>query len=313
MGRTLNSDRGGWVLGVSLIVATTFLISVQDVVFKLFSSEMTLWQIFALRGCLAVPVLGTFVWMKQRDTSALKAAFGKWPMLRAACITGTFLAFYAALPFLTLSTVGAVNYTAPIFVTVLAAYIIKAPVGRLGWIGVMVGFAGVVVLLRPGAEAFSPWSILPLFGAFLYAVAHLITRAKCKDIPLSALSLVQNTMMLLAGCVMTLALFVAPLRSDLAETTPYIFGAWSPVEPADWPVLFVLAGFSIVLGMMLAGAYKAAPPTVVATFEYSYLVFASGWDFLLFGVAIGPTAVVGMILIVVAGLCVLRRGGAVQL
>ncbi|MEM8537633.1 MAG: DMT family transporter [Pseudomonadota bacterium] len=296
------------LLGVSLITATAFAISVQDVVFKLFSSEMTLWQIFALRGCFAVPALVLIAVIKHPDTGVLRAAFGKWPVLRALFITGTFLAFYAALPFLSLSTVGAANYTAPIFVTLLSAYALKEPVRVLGWLGVLLGFVGVLILLQPGAEGFSFWAVLPVFGAFLYALAHVITRAKCQDVPLAALSLAQNSMMLLAGCAVSLLLIVHPITSDLAETTPYIFGSWSAVASSDWLVLVLLAGFAVVLGLMLAGAYKAAPPAIVATFEYSYLVFVAAWDILFFGVALGMSTVAGMVLIVLAGILVLRQG-----
>lgn len=295
------------LLGVSLIIAAAFLISVQDVVFKLFSSEMTLWQIFTLRGCLAVPALVIITWLKHQDSTTLRAAFGKWPLLRAVFITGTFLAFYAALPFLDLSTVGAANYTAPIFVTLLSAYAIREHVSGLGWLGVLVGFAGVLVLLQPGTDAFSFWSLLPVLGAFLYAVAHVITRAKCQDVPLAALSLAQNTMMLLAGCVISLVLVLTPISDELSATTPYIFGGWTTLELSDGSVLLLLAAFSITLGMMLAGAYKAAPPAIIATFEYSYLVFVAAWDVLFFGVALGNTTVTGMVLIVIAGILVLRK------
>ncbi|MEM7259774.1 MAG: EamA family transporter, partial [Pseudomonadota bacterium] len=133
------------LLGVALILTAALTISVQDVVFKIFSGELTLWQIFALRGVLAVPVLFIITRMRVGRTEALRAALGKWPLLRSVLITMTFFAFYAAIPFLSLSTAGAANYTAPIFVTLLSAYVIKEAVGPLGWLGVVLGFVGVVV------------------------------------------------------------------------------------------------------------------------------------------------------------------------
>ncbi|MEM9432358.1 MAG: DMT family transporter [Pseudomonadota bacterium] len=306
MTATSISARHNIMLGVSLIIATAFTISVQDVVFKLFSGQMTLWQIFALRGCLAVPVLAGILWYSHPGAGAVRAAFGPWSLLRATFITGTFLAFYAAIPFLNLSTVGAANYTAPIFITLLSAYVIKETVGAMGWIGVLVGFTGVVFLLQPGTEAFSFWALLPLLGACAYAAAHLITRAKCQDVPIAALSLAQNLMMLAAGLVISVILVIARPAPDTVTAFPYIFGTWSAVEASDWFVLLLLAAFAIVLGMMLAGAYKAAPPAIVGTFEYSYLVFAAGWDILFFGIALNSATLAGMAMIVVAGVMVLR-------
>lgn len=293
--------------GVSLIVAVALMISIQDVVFKLFSSELTLWQIFALRGILAVPLLLTISWMRGAHIGILRAAFGKWPLLRALFITTTFLAFYAAIPFLSLSTVGAANYIAPIFVTLLSAYAIKEAVGPLGWLGVLLGFAGVVVLLQPGTDAFSAWALLPIIGAAFYALAHITTRVKCQNVPMIAISLAQNTVMLLAGLIVSLLLIWLKPQGELAETYPYIFGMWSAVDLTDWLTLALLAVFAIVIGMMLAGAYQAAPPSVVSTFEYSYLVFVAVWDILFFGITPTVTSVLGMVMIVAAGLLVLGR------
>ncbi|MEM9044833.1 MAG: DMT family transporter [Pseudomonadota bacterium] len=294
------------LLGVLLIVATAFTISAQDVVFKLFSSEMTLWQIFALRGCLAVPILLGLGFFHSSSMAVAKAALGRWLLLRSLFITGTFLAFYAAIPFLSLSTVGAANYIAPVFVALLSAYVIKEPVTLLGWVGVFVGFAGVIVLLRPGTDAFSPWAVLPVIGAGFYALAHIITRTKCQAVPLSAIALSQNIVMLIAGAVVSLALVFARPEDALIAGYPYIFDTWSMIDMQDAMALLVLAGFAVVLSMMLAAAYQVAPPAIVSTFEYSYLVFVVIWDVFFFGVALSVWTVIGMSMIALAGLLVLR-------
>ena len=294
--------------GVALIIAAAFVISIQDVVFKLFSREMTLWQIFALRGVLAISMLLMLLGIRGEYRGSLRIALSKWPLLRALFITTTFLAFYAAIPFLSLSTVGAANYIAPIFVALLSAYAIREPVGPLGWLGVLLGFSGVVVLLQPGTDAFSPWSLLPIMGAAFYALAHITTRVKCQETPLSAISLSQNIVMMSAGIIVSLWIFWFKPQGDLIEQHPYIFGLWADVGFMNALVLTVLAGFSILISVLLAGAYQAAPPAIISTFEYTYLVFVAIWDILFFGIVPTVSSVTGMILIVVAGLLVLRRG-----
>lgn len=292
--------------GVSLIILAALSISIQDVVFKLFSSELTLWQIFALRGVLAIPMLFAVLWVRGAHQGVVRAALGNWPLLRSVFIATSLLAFYAAIPFLSLSTVGAANYIAPIFVTLLSAYAIREPVGPLGWLGVCLGFAGVVFLLQPGTDAFSPWALLPIVGAASYALAHTTTRAKCQNVPVAVLSLSQNIVMLMAGTVVSVLILWLQPQGAIADAYPYIFGTWSNVGLTDWLVLMLLAGFAIANGMMLAGAYQAAPPAVVSAFEYSYLVFVAVWDILFFGIAPTLVSVSGMALIVVAGLLVLR-------
>ncbi|MGI9505703.1 MAG: DMT family transporter, partial [Geminicoccaceae bacterium] len=179
----------------------------------------------------------------------------------------------------------------------------------LGWLGVLLGFAGVVVLLQPGTDAFSPWSILPIVGAAFYALAHITTRVKCQNTPLAAISISQNIVMMLAGVIVSVLLFWLKPQGDLVSDFPYIFGLWSDVDLMGWIVLVLLAGFTILISVLLAGAYQAAPPAIISTFEYSYLMFVAIWDILFFGIAPTTASVTGMILIVVAGLLVLRRNG----
>jgi len=293
--------------GVLLILSAALTISIQDVVFKLFSGELTLWQIFSLRGMLAIPILLTVYWIRGIQKTVWRAALSKWPLLRSLFLTMTFVAFYAAIPFLSLSTVGAANYIAPIFVALLSAFVIKEAVGPFGWIGVFLGFTGVVVLLKPGTDAFSAWSLLPILGAVFYALSHITTRVKCQSVPLAAMTLSLNLVMLLVGLALSLVLASLSHESEIAQDYPYIFGSWSSVDMNDWLVLTLLAGFSIVIGSLLAGAYQAAPPSKISTLEYSYLVFVAVWDILFFDILPTINSVTGMVLIVVAGLFVLHR------
>ncbi len=296
-------------MGILLIIATALAISLQDLVFKLFSASLTLWQIFALRGVFSLPALFAIGGAQHGVGYVVGAALNPWSVIRGICLTTTFLCFYAAIPFLSLSTVGAANYIAPIFVALLSAYVIGEAVGRMGWLGVLLGFAGVLTLLQPGTDAFSPFALLPVLGAAFYAMGHVITRMKCQDVPVAALALSLNTVMVLTGVIISLALVILPVPDSLSGSYPYIFGPWSAVSPKDWAVLALLAGFTVTVGMMLAGAYKIAPPATVATFEYSYLVFVALWDILFFGLTPTLTTLLGMAMIVAAGLCVMRGRG----
>ncbi len=160
-----------------------------------------------------------------------------------------------------IDTVGAANNIAPIFVMLLSQYVLREAVGPLGWFGFLSGFTGVVVLLQPGTDAFSLWAGLPIIGAEFYAVAHITTRAKCKNVPLAAMSLSLNLTMLLVGLFVSTLLVLLNTQGDVAEAYPYIFGLWSNLGIADWLVLELLAAFAIVIGILLAGAYQAAPPS----------------------------------------------------
>ena len=294
-------------LGITLIVAAMFVTSLQDVVYKIFSSDLTLWQIFSLRGLLVFPLLLTLAWVRGIRGRDLVEALRKWTLLRSLFMTLCFLAFYSAIPFLSLSTVGAANYIAPIFVTLLSAYVISEPVGPRGWIAVIAGFTGVVILLQPGTDAFSPWAILPVIGAIFYALSHITTRTKCLSVPLPIMALSLNIVMVSAGLIMSGILVLWQPGETLTQAYPYLLGDWSPVGTSEWLILGLLAILAIVISMGIAGAYQSAPPSLVATFEYSYLVFVVMWDYFFFSSPPNGATIPGMLLIIGAGLLILHR------
>ena len=297
--------RNALAQGIVLILAAALVISVQDVLIKLFSGEMTLWQIFALRGLIVVPILLGYVLYRDRTFWMLRQALGLWPMLRAMFITTTFLCYYAAIGFLSLSTAGAANYTAPIFITVMTAVFLNASVTTRGWFGVALGFVGVIILLRPGTDVFSPWAALPLLGAMFYALAHIVTNARCHSTPLPALALSQSLVMMVAGFLASGVMMVFP-SGALSEDTPYIFGQWATMTPELWAVLAVLSVFAIGAAVLLAGAYQVGPPVIMGTLEYSYLVFVLIWDTAIFGLIPDGIGLIGIVLIVAAGLIVIH-------
>lgn len=293
--------------GVILIIATALLISLQDVTFKLFSGNLSLWQVFALRGVLTLPLLMLLVGSRGRLKATLVDSYSGWALLRTLCMTVAFVIFYAALPFVSLSTAGAGIYLAPIFVALLSAFVIGERVNFGGWIGVFLGFAGVVILLQPGSDAFTSFALLPIASAVFYAFAIVITRTRCQSVSAEALALSFNASLMIAGFLVSAALLLWPPVGQLAENFPFIFGTWSSVARGDWLVLLGLAGLAAMIGVMLAKAYQNAPPATIATFEYSYIVFVAIWDIVFFGHAPTAMSVTGIVMIIGAGVLVMKR------
>ena len=293
--------------GITLIVVAMFVTSVQDVVFKLFSDGVPLGQIFAIRALLAAPLIIALARAQGITFKELLAGVQNWPLARSFAMTMMFLAFYTAIPFVNLSTLGAATYTAPIFVALLSAYVIGEKVTWQVWSAVIIGFAGVIVLLRPGTEAFNAWSLLPVFGAMFYAIAHVLTRAKCQAVPTVALAFGLNASMCLAGLLASALIIIWPPSVELSAAYPYLFAGWTTLGRAEWLVLVLLAALTVIISIGIAGAYQAAPPPTVATFEYSYLVFVAVWDTLFFATAPGLVTLIGMAMIILAGVLVLQR------
>lgn len=294
-------------LGVLFIVVAAFLISAQDVIVKGLDGVLPLWQIFALRGVFTAPLLIAFAWLTVKSGPVLAHALNRWALLRGACIAFGLFGFYAALPFISLATAGAGIYLAPIFMTLFSARLLGEPVGSRGWIGVVLGFTGVLILLKPGSDSFSPWAILPVIGATFYALGHILTRLKCQNISSPSLAFSYNINMTFGSFAVAGILLIFPPSPDLAQTLPFVFGHWQMPSPALWGALAAMSVIFATIAVLLSAAYKIAPPPMVGTFEYSYLIFAVFWDLTVFGLVPSAMKLLGIALIVAAGLLVLRR------
>ena len=295
------------VLAVTLIVVAVFMMSVQDMIFKQYSTTMSMWQIFALRGLFALPLVLVIALATGRQRDLWSGAFEKWSVIRSVLIVTMLISMYAALPVLSLSIVAAGMYTAPIFVTILSAFAINESVGKRGWFAIAIGFLGVLVILQPGTDAFSYWVLLPVLGGFLYALANVVTRAKCQSISATALALSLQTGFFIAGVLLSAGLLLWPPTSEQTARAPFILGAWSSIGTFEWLLVAGLSMLAVLVSMALAAAYQLGRPSTVATFDYSYLVFVAVWDYLFFSITPTATTAIGIVLIVLAGLLVLRK------
>ncbi|WP_370393084.1 EamA family transporter [Cognatishimia sp.] len=150
-------------LGVGTIVATVLALSLGDALIKSLGggSDMGLWQLFLLRSLLAFPVLMIgaamiFGWQRLRPHT-----YG-WIMLRSALLALMWIAYYLSLPLLPLAVAAAAYYALPLFIIAFAALFGGEKVGKSQWLGVALGFVGIVLVLRPGGEAFQWAALLPI-------------------------------------------------------------------------------------------------------------------------------------------------------
>ncbi len=307
MTAAVQPDADRKLLGVSLIVIAVFMMSVQDALVKHYSGDLSLWQIFTLRGVLAIPLLLLVAVFMRQQQGIWRGALQKWALIRSVFMVLMYISLYAAIPFLSLSVVAAGFYTGPIFVTLLSAFLLGEPVSRRGWLAIAIGFIGVLVILQPGGDAFTGWALIPVFGGLMYALTNVTTRSKCQTMPMAALALSLTVILLVLGSGFSLVLYSWQGFTGLADQMPFLFGLWSEIGWAQWLLFLVLAFLTIGISITLVGAYQVAPPPLVATFDYSYLVFVGVWDFLFFETVPNAMTLCGMLLIISAGLLVTVR------
>lgn len=286
------------LFGIVTILVTVFAMALTDAIVKLASSDMTLWQIYVLRTLLVAPVL---LFLARRTLRPI--AFG-WVLLRSLALTLMYLGIYAAIPLLDLSVIAASLYTGPLFIVALSALALREPITTRHWAAILIGFLGVLLIVRPAAADFSPFALIPVSAGFLYALAAVITRSRCAAVPAFTLALWLNVTLFALGA--TASLLIAGFGAGSGIDYPFLFGTWSVTS---WPVVILLAVLMIGISIGLARAYQSPKPQVIATFDYAYLPFAGFWGFVFFGEIPDKYTLGGMALIVFAGCVVFCLDG----
>ncbi|QKC82944.1 DMT family transporter [Mesorhizobium sp. NZP2077] len=292
---TQSNERALPVTGVIVILMTVFAMALTDAFVKFSSANLTLWQIYVLRSVIATPVL-----LLLTRGAVWPVALG-WVALRSVALLLMYLAIYAAIPVLDLSVIAASLYTAPLFIVLLSSLMLGERIARYQWAGIALGLAGVLLIVRPTAVAFSPLPLIPVAAAFLYAIAAIVTRAKCaRETPMT-MALWLNITLLAAGTIASLVIgFAGPLPAY-----PFLFGRWAAMGIQEWQTIAILAALIVSVSIGLARAYQSPKPQIVATFDYAYLIFAAFWGYVFFGEVPNLTTIAGMALIALAGVMVL--------
>lgn len=291
-------------LAVLAMVLTNLNLSIADAVIKSTISDMPLSQFVVLRSCLTIPLLILFVRFLRLKISLVPIHLG-WATVRSSLLLLSLLAYYASLPRLDFSVAAAVYYTIPLFITLFSACLIREPVGASGWIAVTIGFVGVLLMLKPQADDFNIYALLPLCSAILYALGMVLTRTKCKAENTLALALTFNVTAIVLGGAATLAMWVQPASMDTSQNL--LVGSWVAMGRWTWGLIFLLSIAMFIGSVGTAFAYQNGPASIVSTFDFSYLAFAVLWGALFFAETLDAASFLGIVLIATAGVIVVRR------
>lgn len=295
------THRGRIGTAIALILISVFLLSGADASVKAVSADFPLWQIYVARSVFAVPIL---IGLSARSGIAQAARIIQpWIALRSVLLTSMWIAYYTALPHMDLSIAATALYTTPLFIAALSAVWGSEPVSRRTLLGIGFGFAGVLVILRPTGSDFSFWTLLPVLGALFYAGAAVLTRARCAEENPVVLALSLHCCLLAAGVLGGLVAVLEPFDTS----DPFLFGRWEAMEGTDWLLMIGLGCVMVLVALGVARAYQSAPPAIVGTFDYAYLVFAAVWGLTFFGERLDALALTGMGLILAAGVLVVSR------
>ena len=293
-------------LAIVAIILAVLAFSFGDAVYKSVSASFSLWQIYVIRSLFALPILICIIKFREPNLSLVPVSI-EWTVLRGFLLALAWVALYSALPHLQLAVTAAGYYTAPLFITLFAAPLTGDRVGSRGWFAIALGFIGVLVMLRPHSSGLNPYALLPIVAAILYALAMIMTRTKCRRENPMVLSLALNMTLIVVGASASLFIAIFEPTESLVTANPFLFGDWTPMGTMEWLAVGLLAVLITIGSVGAAIAYQAGPSSVVATFDYFYLVFAVLWGFLLFSEIPDMITVLGIAMIATAGLMAVRR------
>lgn len=247
--------------GILLVAAGVFFMTVNDALIKHLGETYPIVQIVFFRMLFALPlVLGMAVVCAGRR--ALVTTRPLFHAGRGLLMTVAAFSFYLGLALLPLAEVTAIAFSAPLFVTVLAILFLGERPGSGQWMGVLAGFGGVVLIIRPGTDAFALAAFAPLLTALAYALFMLSARLMTSDERL--------------WTTMTYATLV-----PLAISAALLPWSWQMPAAAHMPFI-VASGLcgGLAIGLITQG-FRTAAASSVAPFEYTGMVWAVifGWLF----------------------------------
>lgn len=263
--------------------------TLNDAITKYSSQSMNMAQVMLIRGAFASLFVGLLAWQRgalSRPGSMLQPLVA----LRVISEAGATVSFLVALAHLPIANVSAVLQALPLAVTMGAALVFGETVGWRRWLAIAIGFAGVLIIVRPGFEGFSIYSLSALASVACCAVRDLATKRIPKAIP----TLLVSTATALAMTIVGAALLPA-------------MGGWTPMT-GDSTALLALAAVLVLIGyQFIIMAMRAGDISFIAPFRYTALIWSILLGLFIFADIPDLPMIVGATIIIGSGLYALYR------
>lgn len=283
--KTIQNQR----LGIYLMIATTIVFALQDGVSRHLGASNNVFMVVMIRfWFFALFVMA----IAARSEGGLRAAVrSKRPLtqiFRGVLLVAEVCVMVVAFVKLGLIESHAVFIAYPLIVAALSGPILGEAVGWRRWAAIGVGFVGVLIILQPGLSVFSPWALLPLISAFMFALYSLLTRFVSREDSAQV------------------SFFWTGVAGAVA-ITPFGLMHWQPMSLTDWGWMASLC-FTAALGhWLLIRAYAVAEASALQPFAYLQLVWVSVLGLLFLGETLRLNVATGAVIVAAAGLFALWR------
>ncbi|WP_112602710.1 DMT family transporter [Rhizobium sp. WW22] len=285
--------------GMTIMASAMILLPTMDAIAKYMASfegmspgQVTFYRFFFQLVCM-LPLLATAA-----GRSAFSAKRPWLNLLRGALHGAASLLFFAAVKYMPLADVFAIYFVEPFMLTALSALFLGDRVGWRRWLAIVIGFGGAMIVIQPSFAIFGLKALLPVACAFLYALYLFMNRAVGEaDSPL--------TMQIMAGLGGTIFMALALLAGSSAGITD--FEPSLPASVLGLVLLLILGSISGYAHMLVVRAFRLAPLSLLAPFQYFEIISATVLGYAIFGDFPNLSKWIGIAIIVGSGLFIIWR------
>jgi len=284
MMKTSDNFRGAALMAASMAFYVT-----NDSLVKLVAGNLGLFQIMFLRGLLATALLALLAIKKKSIFPILNKSDWKVLAYRMIGEVGATLCYLTALFNMPLANATAILQALPLAVTLGAALFMGQTVGWRRYIAILVGFAGVLVIVRPGSEGFNAYSMWALAAVVFIVLRDLSTHRLSSHVPSIFVALLTSTSITLTGAVMSSVL------------------VWSPVSVNDLELLGVAAVFLIFGYLFSIMTMRVGEISFISPFRYTALIWSIFLGYAVFGDMPDAWTLLGSAIVVLMGIYTFYR------
>lgn len=293
--KTNTENRMTIVSAILLFLGAILCFDVMGVLVRILLAHYSAQELSAYRNVFGIlPSLMLLVYSGDLRLRGSRLRLRQWRLavFRGLVVAIAQLLYYSALGHLELATVSTLAQSNALFSVLLGIIILREKVGIWRWSAVFLGFAGVVMILRPGSDAFSVEALFPIGAAACYAISMVSVRLFDEEAS-NALVYVYASAASALGAII------------LAAVTTEFTDLRSLADAGLILTMAVMGGTGVLLMML---AYRMAAPAILAPFSYFGILSAFGFGWIIFDEAPIDTLLPGAILIVAAGILIIWRG-----
>ncbi len=274
-------------MGISYMLVAVFLMVCLDVVAKILLKNYHVMQVTFLRSGISLLIIGGAGYLA-RGKDSFKTQYWKWHILRTVLMAISSITIFVALSLIPLVNCMVIVFISPIIVTALSGPFLGEVVGIWRWSAVLIGFVGILLILQPTAGFIDPGTIYAFIAVVTYALFSLTSRKLAN----------KETTYNLSFYMFIGPTLVGGVGSSMSWVTP---------TPEAW-ILFIVCGVLGGLGFIFFNlAYQKAEASLLASFEYTGLIWASIAGYYLFAETIDANIWLGASIIIIGGLIIVFR------